>query len=194
MQVRSIKSQLTLASSLAVLMVITGVNLSAHAAPPASKVLSPEQFKQRRDQYIQYQRSVQYQMQRQEQVTLQQKQQREQQELQQLQQLQQLAQQPADSTKSPLVKLAKQTTPIRREDILLVMAAAGAKPDDVKEAIENANGEICGGLGAGGLKVILVKARPGKLVELQRKLAADTKKLSPRRFQSQSQICLYSHD
>ncbi|HEY9755232.1 MAG TPA: S8/S53 family peptidase [Oculatellaceae cyanobacterium] len=170
MQVRLANSKLKLASSLTALLILSSLNLSASAAPPSSKVLTPEQLKQRRDQYIQFQRSVQYQFQRQEQISLQQKQQRE------LKLQQELAQQQQQSSsgKSPLVKFAKQQTPIPREDVLLVMPAQGAKPDDVRASIENANGEICGGLGAAGLKVILVKARPGKVVELQRKLAADT--------------------
>lgn len=65
--------------------------------------------------------------------------------------------------------------PIAREDVLLVMPAKGAKADDIKATIEGAEGEICGRLGAGGLGVILVKSKPGKVIQLQRALAADTR-------------------
>ena len=166
---RRINNLLILASSLTIIVSLTCSNLGVYAAPP--KALTPEELKQQAERYLQFQRSVQTQMQRQEQVTLQQKQQRERQEQQQEQQL---AQKP-DAPKQTTVKLSNQKTPIPREEVLLLMPAKGAKPEDIKEAIEGANGEICGGLGAGGLRVILVKARPGKVVELQRKLAADTR-------------------
>jgi len=163
-------SKLILASSLTTLMALS-LNIEANGAPN-SKTLTPEQFAQRSAEYLRYKSYVQAQILQQEQRTMQQKLQRE----QQLEQKQLEQKASSTTTSSPDgVKTEKKHVPIARQDVLLVMPAPGAKADDVKTAIENANGEICGGLGAGGLSVVLVKARPGKVVELQRKLAADTR-------------------
>jgi NACalpha-BTF3-like transcription factor len=148
-----------LASSLTMVIALT-VTVAANGAPN-SQTLTPEQSARKKSEYLRYERYVQAQLTKQDQSLRQQK-------------LQQLAKRTAAS-KSDEPKTPHKHVPIQRQDILLVMPAKGAKAADIKETIENAQGEICGKLGAGGLRVILVKAQPGKVVQLQRALAVDTR-------------------
>ncbi len=164
---RSLKIKVCLASTLAVAMTISCLNLKAFADQP----LTQEQFVQKRDQYLRYQKYVQTHMQRLQQNADQQRQQ----ELQALIQQQQQKKAAENAGSEPKPKSAVKHTPIAREDLLLVMPAKGAKIEDIKQSVENAQGEIVGGLGAGSLAVILVKAQPGMVVKLQRTLAQDTK-------------------
>ncbi len=166
----NLKSVMT--ASLTALIAMSCTNLSALSAP-TSRVLTPAEFAQRKAAYERYTKYVQ--------ATL--AQQQQQQHSQKLLQKKQVEKKEAEadaaaaaaSGKPAAPKTARKRAPIPREDVLLVMPAAGAKADDIKETIESNRGEICGRLGAGGLGVILVKAPHGKVVELQRALAADTK-------------------
>jgi subtilisin family serine protease len=167
---RSTNNRLILASSLAMLTALSPFNMKAESAP---RKLTREQYIQQRNHYFTYQRYVQTQVLRQEQTSLQQKVAREQQLALQQQQVAQKT--PSTSTTATGAKPAKKHAPIARQDVLLVMPNNGAKGEDIAAAVEAANGEICGGLGSGSLGVILVAAKPGKVVELQRKLAADTR-------------------
>jgi subtilisin family serine protease len=107
---------------------------------------------------------------RQEQTVLQQRQVRQ----QQLEQKE--AQKTSSTSTNPAgAKPATKHAPIARQDVILVMPNKGVKGEDIVAAVEGANGEICGELGAGSLGVLLVSAKPGKVVEVQRKLAADTR-------------------
>lgn len=149
-----------LASSMTLAIALT-TTIAANGAPN-SQTLTPEQSARKKAEYIRYERYVQAQLAKQDQSLKQQK-------------LQQLAKRTAAEPKPDRPKTPHKHVPIQRQDVLLVMPAKGAKAADIKETIENAQGEICGRLGAGGLGVILVKAEPGKVVQLQRALAADRK-------------------
>lgn len=149
------------AASITLFATISFVGLDANCAPQ-SKPLTPEQFAQKSKDYLRYKQYVQAQLMRQDQVLRAQRLQR---------QRQHQTAQTANQANPP--KAAFKHVPIQRQDILLVMPVKGAKAEDIKAAIEGAHGEVCGVLGAGGLGVLLVKARPGKVVELQRALAAD---------------------
>lgn len=174
---RTLNIRCALAATLTVAITMT-VPLVAIAG---DKPLTPEQYAQQSAQFLRYQKHVQTEMQKLEQS-------RDQQKQQQLQaQLQQQAAQNAGEESKPKVKPVKGRGPIQREEILLVMPAKGAKAEDIKESVENAQGEIIGALGGGGLRVILVKAPPGKVVQLQRTLAADTKNFKIVDFNRQRQ-------
>lgn len=150
----------------------TSAALMAFGAP-SDKKLTPEQFTQQRAQYLRYQQYVQAQMERMQQSV---DQQRQQQLQAQLQQKKQQAEQNMDESAKPKKKPFKGQGPIRREEVLLAMPAKGAKAEDIRESVENAQGEVIGALGNGGLNVILIKPqKPGQVVKLQRILAADTK-------------------
>lgn len=151
----------TVATSLTLLTTFSFLCFGAESAPQ-SKPLTPEQFAQKSKEYLRYKQYVQAQITRQDQLLRSQKLQR---------QRQRQATQTANQANLP--KTPYKHAPIQRQDILLVMPAKGAKAEDIKAAIEGAHGEVCGVLGAGGLGVLLIKARPGKVVELQRALAAD---------------------
>lgn len=166
-EARTLSIRDVLASTLTIAIAISCVNREAIGAP-SDKPLTPEQFTQQRDQYLRYQKYVQAQMARMQQTMDQQKQQQQQLQKQQ-------AAQKTSAADPPKPKPPVKHVPIRREDVLLVMPAAGAKGDEIRDAIEGAQGEICGGFGGGSLRVILVKARPGTVVKLQRALAADTR-------------------
>lgn len=172
-----------LASTLTVAIVLSSINLDAIGAP-SDRPLTPEQYSSQKAQYLRYQQYVQVQMQRMQQALDLQKQQR-----QQLARQEKLKAAQADSNVPAKPKSPVKHAPIRREDVLLVMPAAGAKGDEIKEAIEGAQGEICGGFGVGGLRVILVKSRPGQgmTVKLQRALAADTRNFKHVDFNRQSE-------
>ncbi len=163
---------LMLASSLTVLVSLTCSTLDAFAAPP--KVLTAEELKQQQVRYLQYVRAVRIQAQRQSKRVCSKSSSASDKNSSKSNNKSSSLHKILIAPKPTKIKLSNQKTPIPRQDVLLVMPAKGAKPEGIKEAIENAGGEICGGLGAGGLRVVLVKARPGKVVELQRKLAADT--------------------
>jgi NACalpha-BTF3-like transcription factor len=165
-KVQSVKIRSILASSLTMLSVLSCLSLNLEAVgAPNSKTLTPEQFAKKSQDYLRYQQYVRAQVQKRYQAV-------------QSQRLQQSQQQAKDSAATALTqpKTPYKPMPINRQEILLVMPAKGAKGEDIKQAIEAAQGEICGTLGGGALSVILVKAaRPGKLIELQRALALDTK-------------------
>ena len=146
---------------LTIVSVLSCMNLEAVGAPN-SKTLTPEQFARKSQDYLRYRQYVQTQVQKRYQAV-------------QSQRLQQLAKDSSATAQSE-PKTPYKPMPINRQEILLVMPAKGAKSEDITQSIAAAQGEICGTLGGGALSVILVKAaRPGKLIELQRALALDTK-------------------
>jgi hypothetical protein len=175
----SIKSKLML--SLTVVTALT-MNLAASGAPN-SQTLTPEQLARKRAEYQRFEKYVQAQLTKQDQILQQRKSQRVKQRLANKSAASAAATSDAATNDAPTnsaptkaaPKPPRKHVPIQRQDVLLVMPAKGAKGADIKETIENAQGEICGKLGAGGLRVFLVKAQPGKVVQLQRALAADTR-------------------
>lgn len=151
---------------------ISCLNLAADSAPSV-KQLTPQQCAQRNRDYERFKRYVQSTMyQQQSQVYA--------------ARAARLKQKAKNHTPNP-PKVPYKHAPIPRDQILLVMPAKGAKTEDIKDTIESNNGQICGRLGAGGLGVILVKARPGKVIELQRALAADTRDFKHVDFNRRSQ-------
>jgi hypothetical protein len=149
---------------LTIVSVLSCLNMEAVGAPN-SKTLTPEQFARKSQDYLRYRQYVQTQVQKRYQAV----------QSQRLQQSQQLAKN-ASATAETQPQTPYKPMPINRQEILLVMPAKGAKSEDITQSIAAAQGEICGTLGGGALSVILVKAaRPGKLIELQRALALDTK-------------------
>lgn len=90
---------------------------------------------------------------------------------------------PAESVPaSKTLKLPTKLPPVVRErnhgyqaDILLVMPNAKVEDDNIKKAMQEADGEVIGTMGEGALKVLIVKTEKGKLVETERKLRKDAK-------------------
>ncbi|HEY9788066.1 MAG TPA: hypothetical protein V6D17_21940 [Candidatus Obscuribacterales bacterium] len=60
-----------------------------------------------------------------------------------------------------------------REDVLLIMAARGADPEEIKQVIKEAKGQIVETNGEGELAYYVVKVEKGKLVEAEKKLSKD---------------------
>lgn len=66
-----------------------------------------------------------------------------------------------------------QVKPVDEEDILLVMPNAKSEKDEIKDAFEQAHGEVLAELGEGEMKILVVKTEHGKALQTQQKLAAD---------------------
>jgi len=60
-------------------------------------------------------------------------------------------------------------------DLLLVMPSRNAEDDDIKKALEDANGTVIGTMGEGRLKCLIVRTEKGKLEQTEKKLKKDSK-------------------